>query len=222
MDAEQWYSRRDDRTRRYAGRVLSPNRSILLKLSPDSSRRYDGQVSAIVAANLLARMTPAVAVAVPDVDIVPPLPWAGITLRKHLIEVMFGADPNGRFQIRNERDGDYVLDFGTTGESTVHGSGWNAFVGSGASPLPLSDQPNPVGPGLAAIIAVARLFGSNLGKIDGPYVFNGFNWQSNVLFDDAFPGIGHLADLGSIWSIGLGSVGTAALYFLQHSSIWIT
>ena len=215
MDMRAWYRERNDRTLRYAGRVLPPDRPILLKLDNEYARRYDGQVAIITAANLLARMTPSVSIEGPDVEIVPPLPWAGRRLRQLLTEIMFGADPAGYFQLRSERPGDYVLSLGATGMPTVHGSGWNAYIGRGPSPLSPSDDQNPVGPALAVIAAVALLFGRNLDVIDSPHLLSGFYWRSDVGVDIILPKLApFLSNLGSIWSVGVGSVGTAALYFL--------
>jgi molybdopterin/thiamine biosynthesis adenylyltransferase len=215
MPTPSWYRERNDRSLRYAGRVLPTDRPILLKMGVESAVRYDGQVAAIVAANLLARMTPAVAFDVPDADIQPPLPWAGAKLRKHLTTTAFAADPSGQFEIREPRGEDYVLSLGRDhSAATVHGSGWNAFIGPAASPVPDSDQLNPIGPALAAIIAVARLFALDMGAIDGPYLFNAFNWQSSIMLDSQLPRLDTAPNLGSVWSVGLGSVGTAVLYFL--------
>ena len=136
-----WYRARNDRSLRYAGRILAPDRPILVRLSPEYASRFDGQVAALVAANLLARMTPAVGFDVPDVDIVPPLPWAGSSLRRRLTEIAFAADPAGLFVLRGAHDGDYVLSLGREPSlATVHGSGWNAYIGTGGSPLPVSNQ----------------------------------------------------------------------------------
>ena len=49
-----WYRERNDRSLRYAGRVVPPDRPIMLKVSPQYAMRYDGQVAVLVAANLLA------------------------------------------------------------------------------------------------------------------------------------------------------------------------
>lgn len=215
MNTEAWYRQRSDRSLRYAGRVLPHDRPILLRLCAESASRYDAQVAALVAANLLARMTPAVAFDLPETKILPSLPWAGKSLRSHLKEIMFAADPLGSFEIRDERKGDYVLTLGRHSDiATVHGSGWNAFVGRGPSPLPDGNQLNPLGPALAVIIAVARLFALEMVPIDGPHLFNAFNWRSEIVDDNGAPEFEETPDLGSIWSVGVGSVGTAALYFL--------
>jgi len=213
VSRKAWYAQRNDRSLRYAGRVLPPDRSILLRLPEESSASYDCQVSAIVAATLLSRMTPAVAFDISSVDIAAPLPWAGNNLRDHLCEIAFAADSTGVFETRGARDGDYVLTFGKAHTAmTVHGSGWSAFVGPGPSPLPDSGDQNPIGPALASIIAVARLFALQMKPIDRPHLLNAFNWRSNVSQEsiryDA------KSDLGAIWTVGTGSVGTAALYFL--------
>jgi molybdopterin/thiamine biosynthesis adenylyltransferase len=210
-----WYQDRNDRSLRYAGRVLPPDRPILVKLSAEYGTRYDGQVAVLVAANLLARMTPSVALCVPEVDIVAQLPWAGTPLRERLAEITYAADPSGSFEFRNTCDQDYVLYLGQErSPATVHGSGWNAYVGTSVSPLPESDHANPIGPALAVITAIARLFAIDMGAMDGPHLLNAFNWQNGIILDRGTPSFQAGVDLGSLWAVGVGSVGTAILYFL--------
>jgi hypothetical protein len=215
MIAPPWYRERNDRSLRYAGRVFPNDRPIVLSMGTDAATRYDGQVAAIVAANLLARMTPSLVFDVPDVEILPPLPWAGAKLRVQMTASAFAADPSGFFRSRKPKDGDYILSLGRQySAATVHGSGWNAFVGAGASPLPDSNQTNPVGPALASILAVARLFALEMVPMDGPYLFNAFNWRSHAISDSEVSQVDLTSNFGSIWSVGTGSVGTAVLYFL--------
>jgi hypothetical protein len=210
-----WRRERNDRSLRYAGRILPPGRAITIKLDRAFGARYDGQVTAVVMANLLARMTPSLVLDLPEIEVVPALPWAGARLGALLREAAFAADPEGRFELREARDGDYVLSLGRDGgKATVHGSGWNAFIGPGPSPVPDSTELNPLGPALAAVVAVGRLFGLKMGAMDGPHVLNAFDWQNLLLADSYAPLIGSDPDLGTIWAVGLGSVGTAALYFL--------
>jgi hypothetical protein len=208
-----WLNERNDRSLRYAGRILPPDRPVLLRLPAESAARYDSQVSVIVAATLLSRMTPAVAFDAPAVDVAAPLPWAGTNLPDRLREIAFGADPGGAFELRAARDDDYILTFGKKqSTATVHGSGWDVFVGPDASPLTDDAAPNPIGPALASVVAVARLFALQMKPMDGPHLLNAFNWKNEILH----AGIRYdvTSDLGSIWTIGTGSVGTAALYFL--------
>ena len=207
-----WYQRRNDRQMRYAGRVLPEHRPIVVRLAPEHAATFDGQVSSITAVNLLARMTPAVVLDIPDIGLAQPLPLAGSSLRETLIELARGADPFAAFEVRAPREGDYVLTIGRNeAPNLVHGSGWNAFVGPGQSPIPEAGVPNPIGPALAAIVAVARLFALEMRPLDGPFVLNAFDWGNGLSRAPSFID----CDLGNIWAIGAGSVGTAALYFLS-------
>jgi hypothetical protein len=213
MTEIDWYTRRNDRQRRYAGRVLPADRPIVISLDPSYGARFDGQVAAIVAVNLLARMTPSLVLDVPHIQIVSPLPWAGAVLSDFMLRVARGADPYGVFTTRLPTRGDYVLSFGRGDASAaVHGSGWYAFVGSGHSPIPDADVPNPIGPSFAAVAAAARLFARELAPIDGPFLFDAFNWRNAI--NGSSPPLAVESDLGKIWTVGAGSVGTAALYFL--------
>jgi hypothetical protein len=215
MGGKAWYAERNDRSLRYAGRVLPPEQVITIKLDRAFGRRFDGQVTAIVAANLLSRMTPSLVFDFPEIEIVEPLPWAGTRLGEQVRRTAFAADPNGRFELRSARHGDYVLFLGRDGGgAAIHGSGWNAFVGRGPSSVPDSSQANPFGPGLAAVVAVARLFALQMKAMDGSRVFNAFDWRNHIVLDSEAPAIDLGTDLGAIWAIGAGSVGTAILYFL--------
>src|SRR5206468_6987475 len=93
MNEQQWRAARDSRSMRYAGRVLDPERPVLLRTDAPYAARYDGQVAVLTAANLLARMTPAVALDIPAVPLAASLPWAGRDLKDYVLQTMFEADP---------------------------------------------------------------------------------------------------------------------------------
>jgi ThiF family len=213
MKKSDWYQRRDDRQMRYAGRVLPHERPIVISLDPVYGRTFAGQVAAIVAANLFARMTPNLAFHIPKIEIDAALPWAGRDLADFIMSVSRSADPFAEFATRAPRDGDYVLTLGRgPAPACIHGAGWYAFMGPGESPIVDVTDPNPIGPAFAVIAAAGRLYGRALGALDGPYLFNTFRWN-NELEKQPLPFIPN-AELGRIWTVGAGSVGTAALYFL--------
>ena len=136
MNKEQWYVARDNRTTLYGVRPMNQDRRIVLCAEPEYAARYDGQVALITAANLLGRMSRQVALDVPDVSIVAPLPWAGRELRDFLLIHLHDSDPFGCFVLDQAQADDCVLNFGRTGEAMkVHGSGWNAYIGDDPSPL---------------------------------------------------------------------------------------
>lgn len=214
MTEQAWRAARDSRSLRYAGRVLDPERWILLRTDAAHAARYDGQVAVLTAANLLARMTPAVALDIPRVPIVAPLPWAGRDLQDYVMETMFKADPYGKFTCRAGRKDDYPIQLAPDGAPIVaHGSGWNIYVGPAPSPLPETLAPNPIGPAMAAIVAAAAAFKSDLGGVPDTVLLNALDWQHSAIQAGAVE-LPTEPDLGEIWTAGTGSVGTAILYFL--------
>ena len=213
MNEAAWRAERDSRSLRYAGRVLNPARWILLRADSDYAARYNGQVALLVAANLFGRMIPALALDIPAVPIVAPLPWAGADLRAFLLKQLFAADPFGKFESRTARDGDYILHLGRTGApAIVHGSGWNLYAGPAPSPLAENETANPLGPAMAAILAGAEVF---RGALSHPPAFqlNALTWRAGIAPPEAAPLPAGLAP-GALWFVGLGSVGTAILYIL--------
>lgn len=70
-------ARTASRSLRYSGRCLNQTRWILVTGDAVYLESYEGQVAALVACNMLSRMTPSVAVALPSVPIVAALPWEG-------------------------------------------------------------------------------------------------------------------------------------------------
>lgn len=214
MNEAEWRAERDSRTLRYAGRVLDPARWILLRADPAYAERYDGQVAILTAANLLGRMTPALALDIPSVPIMEPLPWAGAELRSFVLEQLFAADPFGKFSCRAAQERDYIIHLGRSGAaSIVHGTGWNLYAGPAPSPLADNNAANPIGPAMAAILAGAEAF---RGSLSHPAAFhlNSLIWQPDMMAPEDAPAIA-VPSPGALWFVGLGSVGTAILYFLS-------
>lgn len=214
MNEAAWRAERDSRSLRYAGRVLDPHRWVLLRADPAYAARYDGQVAILVAANLFGRMTPALALDIPTVPIVEPLPWAGADLRAFVLAQLFAADPFGNFACRGARHDDFLLHLGRAGaQEIVHGSGWNVYAGPSPSILTDDDTANPIGPAMAAILAGAEAF---RGALSHPASFqlNALTWQLGLTAPGAAP-LRAARSHGALWFVGLGSVGTAVLYFLS-------
>lgn len=213
-DLAAFYQMRNDRSMRYAGRVLAPEKTIAITVELEFLNSPAGQAATMVAANLLARMTPSVILAFPDTDMLLfPGREKASSLHTHCLDEMFGADPHGNFEVREFRSGDYRLHLGKSGSPyVVHGSGWNSYVGPSPSPLPDSHSGNIFGATFAVVTAVAKIFASPFPDQITPSLFNLFNW------DAVLAGEEHQIqnqNLGSIWFVGAGSVGSAAAYFMS-------
>ncbi len=216
MNGEDWRRERDSRSLLYAGRVLDRNRWVSLCPDPRYVSRYDGQVALLTAANLLGRMTPSIALDIPDsIPIVDSLPNAGKNLRDVLLDQLHEADPSGSFCRRSYKPDDYIIRFGKTGGvNTVHGSGWKMYCGPSPSPLAETETVNPIGPAMASILAVSEAFRTNLTSPPGQYTFDALTWTSDVKDESDAP-LPTQSKLGEVWVVGTGSVGTAVLYFLS-------
>ena len=214
MNVSEWRQRRDNRSMRYAGRILDGDRWIHLSIDPSYASRYDGQVAVLTAVNLLGRMTPSVALNVPSAPLVDRLSWVGADLRNAVLDRLYKTDPYGRFCHRPPADDDYVIYLGAGAHNVVHGSGWNSYVGPGPSPLVDDDTTNPIGPALAVIIAVTVAFRSALAEYPEVVFFNALDWGCSTVRPDAAP-LRTETSLGTLWTVGTGSVGTAILYFLS-------
>jgi hypothetical protein len=212
MDQQQFYGQLNDRMRRYGASPLDPTQIITITASPDFLASYDGQVAALVACNLLGRLSPSVLIGFPDIAIHPGLPWAGHSLTRHALAGMRAADPFGNYATRPVAAGDFRFHLGPDGhDSVVHGSGWNAYIGHGRSPLPLVAPDIGVGAALAVVLGAAHLFRTRFGAMSAPFACSAWDW-TDVPNTAEFSPIG--VSLGHVMTAGLGSVGSAANYFL--------
>lgn len=214
MKDDEYYDVRDDRLLRYPdARRLDQTRWIAIRGAPDYLRSYAGQVALLTAANLLGRMTRRVALDIPQTAIVPPLPWAGEDIAGFACAQMRAADPRGEYLIRPAHESDHIVFLGASGAPVVtHGTGWLAYTGPAPSPLPADDSANPIGAALAVIATAAQLAAHGFGAPPAAVLLNSFNWTHE--FGTPLPALPPGADLGALWAIGTGSVGTAILYFL--------
>jgi hypothetical protein len=212
MDQQQFYDRLNDRMRRYGASPLDPAQVITITASPGYLASYDGQVAALVACNLLGRLSPSVQIGFPDVAIHPCLPWAGRSLARHSLDGMRAVDQFGRYGTRPLAAGDFRFHLGPDGHgSVVHGSGWNAYIGEGPSPLPSVTSDIGVGAALAVVLGAAHLFRTRFGAMTDTFTCNAWDW-TDVPTPVEFSPVG--ASLGHVMTAGLGSVGSVANYFL--------
>ena len=124
MNAREWRQHRDNRSMRYAGRVLDSRKWIHLSIDSRYASRYDGQVAILTAANLLGRMTPSVALEVPSTPLVDRLSWIGTDLREVTLEQLHKSDPYGGFSHRAPTNDDYIIHLAKSGaDNVVHGIG---------------------------------------------------------------------------------------------------
>ena len=215
MNKQEFRRRWANRSGRYPdSRALPTDRAVHIHVDPEYAGTYSGQVAAVTAASLFGRMSTRVAVDVPSLPMVDPLPWTWDKLDEFMMRTLHDAHKFGRYEQRAPRSEDLRLVIGPRGNGlVVHGSGWGAYRGSGPSPLAQSDDPNPYGAAFAVINAAAQIQQHPNNEYVEPMSLDTYLWRVGNPPPEA-PRMESNFDLGEMWSIGVGSVGSCALFFL--------
>ena len=215
MNEQEFHRRWANRSDRYPGsRALPEDVSVHVHVDPGYAATYAGQVAAITAVSLFGRMSRCVAVDVPSLPIVDPLSWTGTKLDECLMRTLRESHKYGQYEQRTARGGDLRLVIGPDGDGLViHGSGWGAYRGTGPSPLAQPDDPNPFGAAFAVIDAAAQIQQQPDVSAVEPSSVDTYLWRAGIPSPDT-PPMEPDFELGEVWSIGVGSVGSCALFFL--------
>ncbi len=213
---QQGYQRRLlDREKRYPEwEPLPADHTVHIHVDPGYAATYAGQVAAITAASLFGRMSTSVSMEVDSLPILAPLPWDGEKLDEVVMRTLQAADPYGCYAQRSPQTDDLRLVLGRNGNGhVVHGSGWGSYCGREPSPIPPSDALNPFGAAFAVIAAASRLPRAMQAATLEPTLVDTYTWRAGPVSSGAATVSPHF-DLGELWCIGVGSVGSCALFFL--------
>ena len=216
MNEQDFHRRWSDRASRYPGsQPLPPGRTVHLHIDPGYAGTYAGQVAAITAASLFGRMTTTVAFDAPSLAVADLLPWRGVALDDLIMRTLEATHRFGRHEQRAANSEDLRLVIGPGGPGLViDGNGWAAYHGTEPSPLTQSDEPNPYGAAFAVIAAAAQIQRQPHTTPGEPLSVDTYHWQPGTPPSEA-PTVTPDFDLGELWSVGVGSVGSCVLFFLS-------
>ena len=216
MNEQEFEKRWLERESRYPGwHPLPADCSLHIQVDSEYAGTYAGQVAAITAASLFGRMSKTVAVDVPSLQVLAPLPWMGSKLDGIVIRTLEDTHQYGIYEQRPARREDLRLVVGPGGDGlVVHGCGWGAYCGNAPSPIPQSDEPNPFGAAFAVIAAASRLQLNTDTVAFEPVSIDTYLWKPG-LPSAVVPKVSPDFDLGELWCVGVGSVGSCALFFLS-------
>ena len=216
MNQQEYQRRLLERESRYPGwQVLAPNRVVHIHVDCEYARSYAGQVAAITAASIVGRMSQSVSIDVPSLPVLAPLPWASARLDEVVMQTLKAADRYGNHQQRPAQSKDLRLVVGASGDGIlIHGCGWGAYYGNESSPIEHSDEPNPFGAAFAVIAAASQLHKVGQNEPIGTMLVDTYSWKTG-LSSAGVPRMSTDCDLGEVWCIGVGSVGSCALFFLS-------
>ena len=215
MNELEFEQRWSDRESRYPGwSPLPTDRPIHIQVDREYAGTYAGQVAAITAASLFGRMSKSVAVDVPSLHVLAPLPWTNSKLDEIVVRTLEEAHRYGAYERRSAQQRDLRVVVGPSGDGLmVHGCGWNAYCGPESSPIAPSDEPNPFGAAFAVIAAASRLqIDADVDSFD-PVSVDIYLWRAGLASVNA-PKVVPAIELGELWCVGVGSVGSCALFFL--------
>lgn len=207
----------DSRTLEYLGREHLDPWGVTIVARGSSVNDPGVQLSLLTAAALFSRMTPHVLVDVDDAELTPHLRSLGATLIEAIREQQLRARPEGAREPADEAPiaTGPVVAFDNSSPATLYaeGRGWIGSVGIAPSLGKPSGDSNPFGPGMAAILAASEVF--QLAVVEGHRIrqtrVNTWSWTDS---DADGPGNVDAVELGRLWMVGTGSVGSAALHFL--------
>ena len=216
MNEAEFHRRWTDRSERYPGAdAADADLPVHIHVDPAYGATYPGQVAAITAASLFGRMSRRVAIDAPAEPIVAPLPWQEQRLDKLMMLTLSGAHQYGQYAQRPPNSSDLRLVIGPDGDGLVmHGSGWGAYRGPGPSPLTPSSEPNPFGAAFAVIDAAAQIQQHPDAYGVSPLTLDTYRWVEGTPSAQT-PRIEPGFELGEMWTIGVGSVGSCVLFFLS-------
>ena len=216
MNEQEFQQRWADRAERYPdAQPLPSDRTLHIDVDPGYAGTYAGQVAAITAASLFGRMTVSVAFDVPSCPVLDPLPWAGVALDEVVAQTLGATHPYGRHERRQTRRDDIRVVVGPGGDGLiVHGSGWSAYRGTEPSPLEDSDELNPFGAAFAVIAAAAQLQLDPSATAIERALVDTYRWRAGMPSAEV-PKVSPGFELGELWCVGVGSVGSCALFFLS-------
>lgn len=213
-----WQDAFDDRTLQYAGKVLDPTVCIEISIAAGRETHYETQVSAITLTALISRMTCNMVLKLPEVPIADGLPWLGQTLSDLCQERARGVYPENSPAPPEPSSHYRICIGGSDGDCVVDGSGWNAYLGTAPSPIQERRTRNPVGAAFAAILCAAKLFNDGIHPPNEDVLIDAWNWKQGSLAPATADGYVAELDLGNLWFVGLGSVGSAAAFFLAMAT----
>jgi len=208
-------ARYDSRTLAYLERAALPEWGVTLVADEDDCAAYATQVTLLTAVMILARLTRHIDIQVPDVSLSALL----VHPERSLLAALRLELQRARNDLEQAPDTALirrgpVLSVGRAqGDVCARGAGWLAQVSDAILLPPDHTSTNPIGPALAATWATSQVFQLAVFPEHRfrPATINAWGWQAEAPVSG--PEVRDL-DLGVVWTVGTGSVGTAALHFL--------
>ena len=213
-------SPRSNRTRCYTGGV-EPTVSAGVTTGPETAATLVGQVAVLSAVNMLARVHPGIVLDLPDTPLLVQSPTGGATLIQACAQLAAAANPEITMAAAVHEQ-DAVLSIGIGADSppaSVYAGGSRFTARTGGTPQALGqDDSTLVGGGMAVALAAAYVFRTAIAM---PAVVERSIslWTFEETADTTGPSACGPVDVGDVWIIGAGAVGSGLAWWLRHSGV---
>lgn len=223
LTEEEWYKKRDDRTKRVNGVSGFEGFTLGVLVNPQIESSYAIQVMTTISLNLLARWCRNIVIQMPETSSSFP-GLACENLKEKLKLDLSKIDPYGKFEFADVKAKKFskTLFIGIDRTTTtidegiwIDGFGWLAGIGNEIPEKNLNqnDSLNPTGPAFASCLGVAELFRQAAGLPDfsgkptwySLYDYSRLNDPATCSCPDYAGGF----DFGRIQQIGCGAVGSS-------------
>jgi hypothetical protein len=232
MEATDFYKKRNDRINRIDNVNIDhlTEKPVAVIIGNTDIFRFSNQLMAVVSLNLLSRWNSMITIELdPTIECCLPI-YSETTLKQVLQNVVSANDPFGQFEFKDNIDLDkyeYIIIVGSDKRKFTSKSIWIDSYNwvSGISNICLNyDKPkieikNPCGPAFAACCGIGLLFknyseSTSIGTITKWYSL--YDFKSSISsFKLENPDIPIQEDLGNLYQIGCGAVGSSLDYLLS-------
>lgn len=213
-------SPRSDRTRRYTGGA-EPAVVAGVTTGSETAATRVGQVAVLSAVNMLARVHPGISIEVPDTPLLVQSPIGGTSLAQACVQLAEAANPEITL-VSAAVEPDAVLRIGIGADSpraSVYAGGSRFTARTGGDPQALDqDDSTLVGGGMAVALAAAYVFRKAIGLpavVDRSVSL----WTLEDTAKITGPGECGPVDVGNVWMLGAGAVGSGLAWWVSHAGV---
>lgn len=187
----------------------------------DTAATRVGQIAVLSAVNMLARVHPVVVLNIPDVSLIVDSPVAGPTLIDACFQLASAANPDVKVELCSERC-EVPLSIGIGADApaaSVYAGGSRFTARTSATPQVLDEEPSTLlGVAMAVALAAGYVFRTAIAM---PTVLNrSFSlWTLQETAEASGPGACGPVDVGDVWMIGAGAVGSGLAWWLHQIGV---
>jgi ThiF family len=213
-------SGRDDRTLLYTGGV-KPTVPAGVTCGPATASTMPGQLAILTAVNILARSHPEIVLAVSDTYLAVPCPTGGATLIDACGRLALAANPDVVITFVDIIP-DHILTLGIgadSGRASIYAGGSRWTARTSREPEEITDEPTSMlGVALAVTLATGFIFRTALGW---PAVADRAVslWTFLETVEPTGPAECGSVDLGTVWVVGAGAVGSCLAWWLSFLGV---